>query len=143
MSQFPNRFPSRITGQQYVQWAEENFGKELAQYHIQRKKFEEQQDKWRAEKLEIEEKLAREIQEEIMKAWIRKEEDEWKKQHQEFTKVRNDMLTKHAKDLEEIRNGAIMPESRPFSSSNRGATSRRVFRGAYHQTAYDAAPTWD
>ncbi|KJA23092.1 hypothetical protein HYPSUDRAFT_86960 [Hypholoma sublateritium FD-334 SS-4] len=112
MSQFPNRFPPGITGRQYVQWAEESFGKELEQYHIQRKKFEEQQDKWKAEKAKMEEKLAREIQEEIMKAWMRNEEEQWKKQLQEFTQARNDLLTKHAKDVEDIRNGrnvAIKP----------------------------------
>ena len=109
LGQFSDRFPPEMNGEQSVNWVEENFKEELAQYHIKRKQFEDQQEKLKADITEIKERYARQVQEEIVKAWIKKEEEQWKKQSQELDKIRQELLIKHNMDLEEIRQIAPYP----------------------------------
>ncbi len=98
-----------MTGEQSIKWVEENFKEELAQYHIKKKQFEDQQEKLKADIAEIKERQARQLQVEIVKAWIRKEEEQWEKQSQELDKIRGELLVEHNLDLGEIRQVAPYP----------------------------------
>ncbi len=98
-----------MNGEQYAKWVEDNLGEDLAQFHIQKKKLEQQREKLQANIAEIKERHVQLVREEIVKAWMRKEENQWQNQCDELTKIFTEMLKEHQRDLEQIRRSDGVP----------------------------------
>lgn len=68
-----------IVSTERVQWAKDNISEELNTHCIKRANFEGDREKWAKEKEEMKARHLLELRKEIVRVWMRVEEQEWQR----------------------------------------------------------------
>jgi hypothetical protein len=96
-----------IISTERVQWAKDNLTEELNQHGFNRRTFEEDREKWAKEKGEMMARHLLEVRKEIVRAWIRIEEEEWQESRASWKKEETGLEGEFKEELNRIK--AIPP----------------------------------
>ncbi|KIM37015.1 hypothetical protein M413DRAFT_448745 [Hebeloma cylindrosporum] len=95
-----------VVSTQRVQWAKDNLTDELNTHGSKRAQFEEDREKWAKEKEEMKARHLLELRKEIIRAWMRIEEQGWQKSREQW-KEEEARLEREFKD--ELRRIQLIP----------------------------------
>jgi hypothetical protein len=104
-----------IVSTERVQWAKDNLTEAMNQHGIKRAKFEEDRETWAREKEEMMARHLLELRKEIVRAWMRIEEEEWKKVRETWKQEANTLEGEFKVELQRIQ--AISPTTRVWQAN--------------------------
>ena len=104
-----------IVSTQRVQWPKDNLAEEFNTHGNKREKFEEDREKWAREKEEMKACHLLELRKEIVRAWMRMEEREWKNSRELWKGEAVTLEGEYKDELKRIQAIASVPVT-PFTT---------------------------
>ena len=127
-----------IVSTQRVGWAKDNNAEDLNMHGSKRAKFEEDREKWAKEKEEMPARHLFELRKEIVRAWIRIEEKEWKKCREEWRQEANALEKIFQDELKRVQQISADPHSLGVPRGSTGAQSGLQFQSAVFPPGYSS-----
>jgi hypothetical protein len=103
-----------IVSTQRVQWAKGNLAEEINAHGSKRAKFEEDREKWGKEKEVMKAHHLSELRKEIVRAWMRIEEQDWEKRREEWKEEASTLEREFKDELRQFQAIASKPVIIPF-----------------------------
>ncbi|KDR79784.1 hypothetical protein GALMADRAFT_241861 [Galerina marginata CBS 339.88] len=98
-----SQYFSGIPEDDRIKWVRDNLGDEFAEHEKKRRQFEEEGLKWAKEQAELETKKAVTLRKEVIRIWMRKEEESWKAEKTKWAYDKRALEKSIDTELEDLR----------------------------------------
>lgn len=109
MGNYPAYFDSSIAEYERVPWARSNLPQELADCDAKRLQFEQDRRQWEAEMDELRAKKLFELRKEVVRLWIRREEESWAISRKKWKEDKSALEESLRIELQQLRQSIVSP----------------------------------